>query len=112
MVLLKLNLVFIFVDGQPTSMNIKVLVFVLTRQVALLPLKILHILLFEPEFEVFDFGQFLLILANSLPHAIFFALDQEEFHLDSLLNVGFPKTHRFFFLENGLAVRISCLFEF
>lgn len=100
MVLLKLNLVFIFVNGQPTSMNIKVLVFVLARQVTLLPLQILHVLLFQSEFEVFDFGQFLLVLANSLPHAIFFALDQEEFHLDSLLNVGFPETHRFLFLQN------------
>lgn len=56
MVLLKLNLVFIFVNSKSTSMNIKVLVFVLARQVTLLPLKIFDVLLFQPQFKVFDFG--------------------------------------------------------
>lgn len=110
MVLLKLNLVFVFVDGQPSSMNVKVLVFVLARQIALLSLQVFHVLLFEAQFKVFHFRQLLLILSNRLTHAIFFTLDQEEFHFDSLLHVSFSQTHSLFFLEHGLTMCVGSLF--
>lgn len=67
----------ILIADQPSPMDVKVLVLILTLIFALEALKVLKMLLFQSELEVFKLSYLLLIIMDSLPHAIFLVLHNE-----------------------------------
>ena len=68
-------------------MDLEVLIFVLTLILALEPFKVFQVLLFESEFEVFEFNNLLLVVVDGLAHSIFFTLYYVQLHFYRLLDI-------------------------
>ena len=73
--LFQIDPVFIFVTGKAPAVNVEVLILVLPLIFALEALQILHVLFLQPQFEVLELSDLLLIVVDGLGHAVFFALD-------------------------------------
>ena len=85
--LLQVDPVLVFVARETPPMDVEVRVLVLPLVLALEPFQVFNMLLLEPELEVLELLNFLLIVVDGLPHALLFVLDHEQFHFDRLLDV-------------------------
>ena len=85
--LLESKAVLILIACKAPSVNIKVLILVLPLILALEALKVLNVLLLKTQFEILELCDFLLIVVNSLSHAIFLTFDDDKLHLNSLLGI-------------------------
>ncbi len=66
---------FVLIASQSTSMDIKVLVFVLTLVLTLESFQVFYVLLLKSQFEVFQLHDFLLIVMDGLSHTVLFTFD-------------------------------------
>ena len=85
--LLESKAVLILIACKAPSVNIKVLILVLPLILALEALKVLNVLLLKTQFEILELCDLLLIVVNSLSHAIFLTFDDDKLHLNSLLGI-------------------------
>jgi len=67
----------IFIACEASSMNLKVLVLILTLIFTLEPLQVFNMLLLDPQLEVFELNYLLLVIVDRLLHAVFLTLDHE-----------------------------------
>ena len=79
-------------------MDLEVLVLVLPLVLTLKPFQVLHVLLLQPQFEVLQLLDLLLIIVDSLRHFVTLRFHELEFHLDRLFGVRFPVPCMFFIL--------------
>ena len=88
----------ILIHCQSPSMDLEVLVLILPLVVTLKPFKVLHVLLLQPQFEILQLLDLLLVIMDSLRHFVPLRLDELEFHLDRLFGVRFPVSCAFLVL--------------